>query len=84
DVISNFVADYRNVNDYSRVRGVRREVVVSGTQKFQGHFMTPAPNVFKAHYDALLADPENAVKTLDDKTAASMLNIISSYLASKI
>ena len=37
----------------------------------------------KAHYDALFADPESAVKALDDKKAADLAGILQTYLATR-
>ncbi len=54
---------------------------LSSAQKNQGPYRTIASNEFKAHYDALLADQESAVKALDDKTAAGLAGLMQAYLA---
>ena len=59
---------------------LRREFIAEGdAPKNQGPYRTAAPNVFKGYYDAILADQERAVKAMDDKTAAGLLEMVSNY-----
>ena len=85
DGSSHFNAYGRSINLHVRVRGVRRGSEASegcGARNL-GPYRTPAPNGFKTHYDALLADSEGAVKALDDKTAAGLSRLLSSYLSTR-
>ncbi|MEK6969071.1 MAG: hypothetical protein AABW48_01455 [Nanoarchaeota archaeon] len=43
-----------------------------------------AKNDFQQHYAALLADPERAVKALDDQKAAALMKVLSQYMARKV
>ena len=91
-----FNADVRDVGNRYRVRGVRRGVLaeafrkeshersdLSDAQKNQGSYGTAAKNGFAAHYDAILADSEGAVKAMNDKTAAKLSQLVLKYLATR-
>ncbi len=80
---SSFDANDRIVYGNNRVRGVRRIGAAAGDAQNQGPYRTPVQNEFKAHYDALFADPESAVKALDDKKAADLAGILQTYLATR-
>ena len=81
---SQFNAGDRDISNDGRVRGVRREVVAEGgAQKNKGPYRTAAKNGFVTHYDAILADPEGAVKAMNDKTAAGLSRLLSSYLSTR-
>ena len=89
-IISQFDAIGRNVNDHDRVRGVRRgasvsEQVAPAGRDAQnlGPYRKAAENVFAVHYDAILADPEGAVKALNDKTVAGLAGLMQMYLSTR-
>lgn len=59
--------------DYVRVRGVRRGVAEGdGAEKL-------APFDYKKAYETILANPDEALKSLDKKKAAELLNIVNRF-----
>ena len=88
---STFVADGGNVsNNGGCVRGVRREVSAAGAQA-QKVVVPCAVSVpqevievnLAEHYKAILSNPEKAIKSLDDNTAAGLLKLTSEYYSQK-
>ncbi|MEK6809820.1 MAG: hypothetical protein AABY40_04040 [Nanoarchaeota archaeon] len=87
DSVSSFDASDRDVNDRGSVCGVRRVVIAEAFREgshersdlSDARNQGPYQTALKAHYEALLADPEGAAKVLDDRTASGVQDIISKY-----
>ena len=80
---SSFNAVVRGVND-GRLRGVRRVVVPKGDTPEKSVVPSAPQEITAARcYEVLLANPQDSVGALDDKTAADLLKIVTSYLATK-
>ncbi|MEK6969173.1 MAG: hypothetical protein AABW48_01970, partial [Nanoarchaeota archaeon] len=71
------------------LRGVRRRASDSelegttGAPKNGSACRTAAKNEFKTHYDAILADPESAVKAMDNNVASGLAGLLQSYLSAR-